>query len=220
MTHKPQADQPEPQSGYEVLKRGNAARAEIALTFDDGPYPPFTAQILDTLRSYNVSATFFCIGQQVQQFPELVEQAHRAGHLVENHTWSHRALPTLVNEQEIAGELARCSEAIRGAAGVQPGFFRPPQGEYDEQVLSHARAFGLITTLWDSNPCDWMQPPPDADSIARHVIEHARNGSIVLLHDGGGDRSQTVAALPRIIQELMQQKYRFVTLRQLIDSQV
>lgn len=217
MTHEPQADQPGPQSGDDVLRRGDAARAEIALTFDDGPYPPFTAQILDILRSYNVQATFFCIGQQVQQFPGLVEQAHRAGHLVGNHTWSHRALPALTDEQAIAGELAQCSEAIRRAAGVQPGFFRPPQGEYDERVLCHARASGLITTLWDVNPCDWMQPPPDAGSIARYVIEHARNGSIVLLHDGGGDRSQTVAALPRIIQALTQQTYRFVTLHQLLN---
>lgn len=193
-------------------KPANEAQPAIALTFDDGPNPPYTDQILATLQHYNVPATFFVTGIQAQKFPGLVWQEHRMGHVVGNHTWSHPQLPHLSPER-VRWEIDQTSQAITRATGVRPTLMRPPYGETNAMVRQQEAQANLTEALWNVDPDDWSMPGPD--TIVKKVVTAAQHGSIVLMHDGGGDRSQTVAALPFIIETLQQRGFRFVTIPQL-----
>src|SRR5258706_15991908 len=198
-----------------LISQGSSAKAEIALTFDDGPNPTYTPQVLSILQQYGVNATFFVIGEQVQAYPNLVQQEHAAGHIVGNHSWNHPYLTTLAAD-DIHTQLSNTSNAIEQATGVRPSFFRPPYGAYNYQVLLQASNLGLQSILWSVDPQDW-NGPPSSDIIIQRVLNMAHNGSIILLHDGGGNRSQTVAALPTIITQLRIRGYRLVTVPQLIN---
>ncbi|MBO0795910.1 MAG: polysaccharide deacetylase family protein [Ktedonobacteraceae bacterium] len=196
-----------------VIMRGRSDAPKIALTFDDGPHPVNTPKILAILRQYHVPATFFTEGKNVQQYPWLVRQEIAAGHIVGNHTWDHPELPKLTPQQR-AQEIANTTSMMKQVTGVTPQFLRPPYGELDEQVKQEIAAEHLTTVLWDIDPRDWSTPGTEA--IVNNVLSNAHNGAIVLLHDGGGDRSQTVAALPEIIKGLRQRGYTLVTVAQLL----
>lgn len=194
------------------LSNGDRDRPEIALTFDDGPQPPYTGQILDLLERYGIRATFFCVGLHAGGHPEDLARMREQGHEVGNHTWSHPFLPELTRSQ-LAAQLDRTAEAVAGATGTAPSLFRPPYGSRTPQVLRWLADFDPQVVLWDVEPFDWAMP--GADTIARVVLEQTRPGSVILLHDGGGDRSQTVAALPRIIEGLLERRFRFVPVGEL-----
>ncbi len=179
----------------------------IALTFDDGPNPTFTPQILHVLEQYGVSATFFCVGQQVQSYPGLVQQMSQAGETIGNHSWNHSTL-TGLSPDAIRGQLRSTSTVIQQATGISPTLFRPPYGATNGTVESIASQLGLYEILWTIDTRDWQHPGVGA--IVSTVLANARNGSIVLMHDGGGDRSQTVQALPQIIIGLRQRGFTFV----------
>ena len=188
----------------------------IALTFDDGPHPPYTGRILDVLDRYRVPATFFCVGLHASAHTEELSRMAESGHRVANHTWSHPFLPDL-SVAELADQLERTDEAVTIAAGEQgPRLFRPPYGSRSPEILRWlaAQAAGTVV-LWDVDAGDWALP--GADVIARTVVEQARPGSIALLHDGGGDRSQTAEALPAIIEGLLDRGYRFQRVDALMD---
>jgi peptidoglycan-N-acetylglucosamine deacetylase len=199
-----------------LISQGSSDKPEIALTFDDGPNPTYTPQVLSILHQDGVSATFFVIGEQVQAYPDLVQQEHAMGHIVGNHSWNHPDLTTL-SADGIHTQLGNTSDAIEQATGVRPSFFRPPYGAYNYQVLLQASNLGLQPTLWSVDPQDW-NGPPSSDIIIQRVLNMAHNGSIILMHDGGGDRSQTVAALPTIIMQLHIRGYRLVTVPQLTND--
>jgi peptidoglycan/xylan/chitin deacetylase (PgdA/CDA1 family) len=200
--------------GY-PLYGGNIHRPEIALTFDDGPNPPYTSQILTILHTYGVKATFFVIGTNAATYPNLVQQEYQDGHVVGNHTWTHPDLTQLTVFQ-VRDQLQRTSEEMRAITGVSPSIFRPPGGNFNETVQSVAASLGLSTIVWDVDPRDWSQP--GVDVIIQRVLATVHNGSIILLHDGGGDRSETVAALPTIITTLEQRGFQFVTIPRLIQD--
>jgi peptidoglycan-N-acetylglucosamine deacetylase len=181
----------------------------IALTFDDGPNPVFTPQVLQVLKQYAVRATFFCIGQQVQRYPGLLQQTYQAGNTIGNHTWSHANL-TKLSPDGIRRQLRTTSIAIQDAIGIPPVLFRPPDGATNKEVRSIASELGLRQILWTIDTRDWQRPGVGA--IVSTVLTNARNGSIVLMHDGGGNRSQTVQALPQIIIQLRQRGFTFVSL--------
>ena len=193
----------------------DGADRTIALTFDDGPNPPHTAGVLDVLDRYGVPATFFCVGLHASAHVEEIARMSEAGHGLGNHTWSHPFLPDLT-VGELAVQLERTDEAI-AAAGRLPErrLFRPPYGSRTPEALSWLaeQDAGHTMVLWDVDAGDWAMPGPDA--IARTVLEQARPGSIALLHDGGGDRSQTVQALPAIIEGLLADGYRFTLVEEL-----
>lgn len=198
---------------------GNPTIPEIALTFDDGPYPPYTSQILAVLKQYNVKATFFDIGHHVAEYPDLVKQEFDEGHSVGIHSWAHVYL-TGYSAVKIDKQLGDTSAILKKATGVQPTFFRPPYGAYNATVLAEANKMGLTTFIWNDVASDWLLP--GSNVISNRVINAARYGSIVLLHDGDGDhynaiasREQTVQALPTIITTLRARGYHFVTLDQL-----
>lgn len=186
-----------------------SASATVALTFDDGPEPLFTPLVLRVLQQYGVHATFFCIGEQVQMYPALVRQTAQEGNMIGNHTWSHLNL-TLIALATIRQQLSTTSAAIAQATGVAPRLVRPPDGATNATVSSIEAQLGLVQVLWTLDTEDWQHPGVAA--MVNTVLTHARNGSIILMHDGGGDRSQTVQALPQIISELEQRGFTFTTL--------
>lgn len=203
------------QTHNRFLYSGNICLPRVALTFDDGPSPDFTPQILAVLERYGVKATFFCIGRHVACYPDLVKQAYDDGHVIGNHSWSHPNL-ALLPGSEILSQLRRTSEAIGHVIGVQPTFFRPPYGAFRSQVLAQADLLGITTVIWNVRATDWAKP--GIDVISERVIERTGNGAIILLHDGGGDRRETVAALPAIIEGLQGRGFTFVTLGQMLDD--
>ena len=192
---------------------GNANLPEVALTFDDGPNPPYTNQVLALLKHYSIPATFFCVGKQVAAYPDLVKQEAAAGYTIANHTWTHPMLTSL-SAAEIRDELSMTSNLIQKTTGVRPIYFRPPYGAYNAQVFTQLNQFGFTTFLWSDGSLDWTALGSAA--ISRQVLSHAANGAIILMHDGGGDRSRTIAALPSIIEGLLARHFRFVTLGQLV----
>jgi peptidoglycan-N-acetylglucosamine deacetylase len=185
----------------------------IALTFDDGPSPVYTPQVLSILQRYKVHATFFCIGEWVHLYPALVKETFRAGNVIGDHTWSHPDL-TRLSPYAVHWQLSSASSAIQSAIGSSPVLFRPPYGATDAAVVSVASQLGLLQVMWTVDPRDWSRPGVNA--IVNIVLSHATNGSIILMHDGGGDRSETVLALPLIIAALQQRGFSFVTVSQLL----
>ena len=169
----------------------------LYLTFDDGPYPTYTEQILAALDRYDARATFFQLGEVRQEFPELVEKVRAAGHTIGNHSTTHSTM-TALSESGMRREL-------EGSADSK--CFRPPYGAINDAVNRLLRDYGMRSILWDIDTLDWKQPP--ADTLRRQVVRDAFPGAIVLMHDGGGERAQTAAALPGILSELKSQGYEF-----------
>lgn len=185
----------------------------VALTFDDGPDPFYTPQVLDVLARYDVKATFFVIGRHVDAHPELIRHIVASGHAVGSHGYSHAILRG-VWPGEITTELQRRDVALYRAAGIQTRLFRHPGGMQGVFLPFVARAGGWRVVVWSVDSRDYTQP--GAEEIVRRVLEAAHPGAIVLLHDGSphGDESrrQTVAALPAILEGLRARGYRFVHL--------
>jgi peptidoglycan/xylan/chitin deacetylase (PgdA/CDA1 family) len=180
----------------------------IALTIDDGPNPVYTPQVLALLARYQVTATFSMIGIEVQAYPGVAREAAAAGHLIANHTWTHldlaRLPPAVVTEQ-----MSRATDAIHAVTGRIPGLFRAPYGAWSPFVLSQCVRTGMTPLDWSVDPRDWSRP--GVASIVANIMRNTRTGSIILEHDGGGDRSQTVAALKIILPRLLAAGYHFRT---------
>ncbi len=191
--------------------RSGASVREVAFGFDDGPAPD-TAAFLTMLERARARATFFVIGRQLDAASRpLLLRELRDGDVLGDHTWSH---PFLTSSREVRGQLASALAAIRMLSGYTPCVFRPPYGAYDETVLRDARALGLATVLWNVDPSDYAQPGTAA--IVSRVLAQVRPGSIVISHDGGGPRAQTLAAYPTIIAALRRRGYRIVTIPELL----
>ena len=188
---------------------------EVALTFDDGPNPTYTSQILAILQNYHVHATFFTVGWQIKAYPTLEQQEADQGNLVENHSWSHANFNTLTAES-MNWQLTTTNDAVHKTTHIWPTLFRPPYGAYNSTLLNIATSLNLTTVTWNVDPRDWALPGTDA--IISRVLSQTQNGSIILMHDGGGNRSQTVAALPTIIEQLQQRGFCLVTVQQLLDD--
>jgi peptidoglycan-N-acetylglucosamine deacetylase len=197
----------------QCLLHGRRTVPEIALTFDDGPHPGFTPQVLELLKRYGIPATFFCVGVNAQAHRGLVERTVHEGHLVGNHTWSHPYLPDLTREQ-LLRQVDETDRAL-ALAGVSTRLVRPPYGSRSPEVLRWLAEHGRITVLWDIDTQDWSAPGTEV--IATEAAK-ATAGSVLLMHDAGGDRTQTVATLPRVIEDLLCRGYRFVRLDALSRS--
>lgn len=198
------------------LRHGERDRPEIALTFDDGPLPRYTRQVLDVLERYEVKATFFCVGLHAAGHADDIARISAQGHALGNHTWSHPFLPELSYPQ-LTEQIERTQETIAAASGgAAPTLFRPPYGSRTPEVMGWLGETVSTIVLWDVDASDWALP--GADKIARIVLDQAQPGSIILLHDGGGDRSQTVAALPAIIEGLQERGYRFTLVEDLLPA--
>jgi peptidoglycan-N-acetylglucosamine deacetylase len=195
-----------------ILRDGSGAGREVALTFDDGP-GPYTEQILDTLLEHHAPATFFPIGIMIDEYPDVIRREVRDGFPIGDHTEDHARMAGLPPAQQ-AAELLTQAAALRRLGVPFPRIFRPPFGEYDAATLDLMRRNRMLMVLWAVETGDYEQPGDEA--IVQRVLEEVRPGAIILLHDGGGDRSGTVAALPGVIRELRSHDYRLVTIPQLV----
>ncbi|HEX2032766.1 MAG TPA: polysaccharide deacetylase family protein, partial [Chloroflexota bacterium] len=195
-----------------TMAAGGDGQPAVYLTFDDGPHPTYTPQVLDTLARHGVVGTFFVLGQQAERYPDLVRRAASAGHYVANHTYDHHTLQGAGLQQfmhevqgtrdilvRIAGDVFTLDHDVR--------YLRPPYGATDGNTRQLAAQLGYSVVLWDIDPQDWRRP--GAGQISSHILSHVRPGAIVLMHDGGGDRSQTVAALDTVLSELKNRGYTF-----------
>jgi peptidoglycan/xylan/chitin deacetylase (PgdA/CDA1 family) len=184
----------------------------IALTFDDGPWYD-TPQFLTLLEREHVVATFFQIGQQIGRYGAVDRRLLRGGDMIGDHTWSH---VNVAGDGSFAAiQIGMAAAAIRHATGgFSPCLFRAPGGGVSPALAAEARRMGFTTIQWDIDPRDWALPGTQA--ITSNVINNAHPGAIVEMHDGGGNRSETLAALPPIIKTLHRRGYRFVTLTQML----
>jgi peptidoglycan/xylan/chitin deacetylase (PgdA/CDA1 family) len=194
------------------LWRGDPTCKEIALTFDDGPHPPFTQRLLALLRQLNVKATFFLVGKKVDKAPDVVARIARDGHEVANHTYNHLNLDRMTQaEAEI--EIRLGNDAIRRACGKTPVLFRPPGGHHHAHVLQAAANQNMTVILWTDDPADFANP--GADIIVERVLEQVGSGSNILLHDGV---EQTLEMLPDLVATLRRDGYRFVTVSEMVRN--
>jgi peptidoglycan/xylan/chitin deacetylase (PgdA/CDA1 family) len=194
------------------VARGGGHRREIALTFDDGP-GPYTPKVLIALNRLNVKATFFVVGQQEQTFRTAMMAAIGRGHVIGDHTEGHRRLATLSAADQYS-ELQGPLQWLTQFGLPRPQLFRPPYGSYNADTLDGLRRLGMLMVLWSVDSKDYERPGVQA--IVDGVVAAARPGAIVLMHDGGGDRTQTIAAIPKIVRRLRAKHYRFVTVPQLL----
>lgn len=188
----------------------------IALTFDDGPDPSETDQILAVLRQYNAKCTFFAIGKRIAAYPDVARRVITDGHELANHTYNHIYFKKPISGQQIQEELALTEKEIVKVSGRHSSLFRPPGGMYDETLVDISNSMGLTPVLWSwhQDTRDWNRP--GVYSIASRVIRNAHSGDIVLLHDHVHGQSQTLEALKIILPELQKQGFRFVTVSEMI----
>ena len=196
--------------GAGQVSRGPSGK-RIALTYDDGP-STYTPGFLSELRKLGVPATFFMIGQQVSANASLVRSMLRDGHMVGDHSWNHADLGR--GGAGASSQMRDTNAAIRSASGFTPCLFRPPYGSTGADLVSRANAQGMTSVLWSADPLDWRMP--GTGSIVSTVLSQASGGGIILSHDGGGPRSQTLAAMPQIVHTLKRRGYKFVTLTDLL----
>jgi peptidoglycan-N-acetylglucosamine deacetylase len=175
--------------------------AAVALTFDDGPGGN-TAQVLDLLKQYGIHATFCIIGRVIGDYnPDLIRRVVAEGHTLCNHTWTHDLNLRTRSEDQIRSELQRTNDAIHAIVpGAPIKYFRNPGGNFSPLTVAVAKSMGMESIDWNVDPSDWSRP--GVQSIINNVLSHTHAGSIVLMHDGGGDRSQTVQALHTILPNL------------------
>ncbi len=184
----------------------------VALTFDDGPWEGTTNDTLYILDKYGVKATFFVVGQHVQTYPEIIKKVVRNGHALGNHTWSHRYHG--FSEAAAAKELDNTAAAIEKLTGAKTFLFRPPGGILNNGLVSYAHKKGYVNVMWSADSQDYRS---SSAAMTKSVISQTKPGGVILLHDGGGDRKNTVNALPKIIESLIEQGYSFVTLPELLE---
>ena len=212
---------------YDIDQIG-AAKKKIALSFDDGPDRRWTPKILDILKEKKVPGIFFVIGDQANRAPDLLKREYNEGHEIGNHTWTHPAFDD-ISRTQVKWELNLTQRLIESTLGVKSLLFRPPFGidhqpEYAEEVaqLPYPQELGYIIVGQRIDPDDWRMTEDrhqrPAQEIADDVVRQAKNGNVVLLHDGGGERAQTVAALPLIIDELRAKGYQFVSVSDLLGK--
>ena len=181
----------------------------IYLTFDDGPTVKYTKRVLDLLDQYDAKATFFQVGENATAHPELTRSVIERGHALGNHTWSHRDMRKL-RPRDLNGQITRTSAALFGITGQAVTCLRPPFGAMNARVRKAIRHQKLGLKLWDIDPRDWKKPGSAA--IAHRVVSGADPGDVSLMHDGGGNRSQSVVALKRILRSLSKKRYEFKAL--------
>lgn len=190
-----------------VMATGTKA---VALTFDDGPSPVWTPRILRMLAKYHVHATFCLIGEQVKEYPKLVARIVKAGHSLCNHSWDHDEFMRSASARHIRTEMTRTLRAIgKASPGTPVRYFRQPGGNWSHAIVKQARALGMTPLHWSVDPSDWKRPP--VHKIVHNVESFTQRGSIILMHDGGGDRSRTYRALKTLLPYLTR-RYELIRL--------
>jgi peptidoglycan-N-acetylglucosamine deacetylase len=202
------AHKPSPYPPDRPLYYINDESRAVALTIDDGPDPVYTPQVLRVLAKYHVTATFSMVGLHVAAYPHLARAVAEDGHHIANHTWTHSDLVRMPVHR-VHTELAWTSHAIHSATGVHPQLFRAPYGAWTATVIRQCERMKMLPVDWSVDPRDWARP--GVRSIVRNIMHNTHPGSIILEHDGGGNRSQTVEALGIVLPRLLREGYQFHT---------
>lgn len=181
----------------------------VALTFDDGPNPTFTPQILTILKKYNIKATFFVVGANAKKYPELIKAIHDQGHVIGNHSQTHPML-TKIPEAQLQNEIIKPSEIIVSIIGIKPKCLRYPFGASNSHVRAEIRSHGMMPLPMGFNSFDYDRP--GTEKIITWVLKNAYSKQVILMHDGFAKREQTVAALPVIIEGIQKKGLGFSTI--------
>jgi len=187
----------------------------IALTFDDGP-SEYTEKILDVLEQADVKASFFWQGARLASYISVIERAFLAGHTVANHSWNHPHSADFSTEILWQQQVLKTNEQVQSLLGITPRFYRPPYGEISDEQVSFLEQKGMKVMLWSVDSRDWNPETNSVEHIQNEIINHQHSEMITLMHDSGGDRQNTVDALPAIIEHYKNQGYRFVNLQKLL----
>ena len=204
----------EPRYGN-VYCRNSANTGKIALTFDDGPHPRYTQEILNILDEYQIPATFFIIGVNAELYPEDLKKIIDAGCEIGNHTYSHRRISNMSGE-EFRSQIQQCESAIYSITGVRPCIFRPPEGILPEHMKSIVIENHYNIVLWSIDTMDWAMNP--SDKILTAVMQNLKGGDIILMHDYVSGGNTTCEALRLIIPKILAKGYEFVTVSELING--
>ena len=198
-----------------VFHKHENSSMKIALTFDDGPHPRYTREILNILDEYHITATFFVVGENVEYYPDSFSMLLNSGHEIGNHTYSHQNIKNK-SEYEIISELEACNDAIYGKCGVKTNLFRPPGGIMADICISNTNILSDYNIIyWSIDTLDWAHERPE--TIADNVIKNIKSGDIILMHDYVGRNSPTPEALKIMIPKLLDMGYEFVTVGELIS---
>ena len=187
----------------------------IALTFDDGPHPRQTRQILDILDEYGIKATFFVVGINIDNYGEALDEIVARGHEIGNHTYTHKTVNNL-DYDSLKKEIQDCEAKILEKTHIKTNLMRPPEGMIDTSVMEIARELDYKVILWDLDTRDWAHT--SAQDISNHITSKIRSGDIILMHDYIGKNSPTAKALRLFIPKLLDMGYKFVVVSELIDA--
>lgn len=198
-----------------AFSHGDRNEKKIALTFDDGPHPRYTPQILALLERYNIKATFFMIGSNVSLYPETAKAVHRAGHEIGCHTYSHPHM-LKITACELQEEIRRSEAQFAQCEIPKPRLFRPPEGYRTEEQIAAVKAAGYRMIIWSVDTHDWKSISPK--KIENYVLHHVQGGDIILFHDYISGQNTTIAALEQLIPQLLKDGYSFVTVSELIKD--
>jgi polysaccharide deacetylase family sporulation protein PdaB len=210
-----QASQPDRDTP--IIRKVETDRKVVALTFDDGPSATFTPQILNILKRYHAKATFFVIGSRVKAYPQLVREEFDNGNEIANHSYRH-IIMTQQKPKTIENELENTQQTVESVLRCrQPRVFRPPRGRIDHHLLRVSQEKEYAVVLWSVDSRDWADP--GVDHIVRAVLSRVDKGDIIVFHDQGGNRKQTVEAVKRIVPLLQSRGYEFVTVSELLGME-
>ncbi len=194
------------------IYRVESDKKQVAISFDAAWGNEQTAELLDILDEHDVKATFFLVGSWVDNYPESVKEIAARGHDVENHSNTHPHMPEL-SGADMTGEIQSCNEKITALTGNTPTLFRPPYGDYNNDVVSAVKGCGMYCVQWDVDSLDWKDPSPE--QLTQNVLKKVTDGSIVLMHNGA---KNTPAALPDIIKGIQDKGYEIVLIKDLIPE--
>lgn len=202
-----------------IIKRGNDDEKIIALTFDDGPDKDYTPQVLDILKKYNVKATFFVVGENVEWNSKILKRQYEEGHEIGNHTFTHINV-SKKGYDDIYREINNTQQLIKNIIGEEPKLFRPPYRAISKSMCNIVKEKGMNIVLWSNlDPRDWSNP--GTNYIVNTITSKVQNGTIILLHDYNNlrtQKSQTIQALDIVIPKLKEMGYKFVTVSELIEK--
>lgn len=199
-----------------VYSKNRNKIGQVALTFDDGPHPRYTRDILNILEEYHITATFFVIGVNATLYPEALDDIVTSGCEIGNHTFTHENLRSYCGN-DIKKELYECEAAINERVKIKTKLFRPPQGAYTKVLENIAESMGYDIILWSIDTMDWAHTP--ANNIVDNVLKSLSNGDIILMHDYVSGKNTTCEALRILIPEILKRGYEFVTVSELISGE-
>jgi peptidoglycan-N-acetylglucosamine deacetylase len=193
-------------------------KKQIAITFDDGPDGKYTPEILDVLKEYNVKATFFLLGQNMEYYPEMARRIVDEGHAVGNHSYSHPDFRYLTVEDALQKQVIKTQQVFEDILGFRPAYFRPPYGAVTDEQIRVLCEEGMIIIDWSIETFDWSDTQNSPEKILNRIKKYHHGGAVILMHSAGGDRSNSITVLPQIIEFLQNEGYELVTIDEMFDS--